>query len=322
MKTERHLFESIKTGKVFKDQKAIFGVSLISVGNARGHYDAKGHPVMIDETTLIQVFDCCKEAGTVKVKINHGSGVADTAGYVQNFGLFDDKVTADLYLYDSEPEAMRFLEIAEKNPSHMGISLEFIGVDEVTDDSCFARCSEIFAAALVSEPAANKALFSANISIDSLQSTHKNTHTMETPEETEEKKEPTIADCMARLEAIESEMKARFADPEPVKECEEGEIKPDPEVPEKESEAVAEKEKDLSRVAELAAQTAIKQFMAKIGNIPVQNSPAPANPTIKTFSQIVDDETKRFDGDKTKAMLHCIKNYPKEYKASRQVSSK
>jgi len=321
---ERHLFEAIGESRVKPEIKAILGVSLISTGDARGHFDAKGRQVMVDETTLIQVFDCCKEAKTIKVKIDHGSGVFSTAGYVQNFGLFDDKVTADLYLYDSEPEAPRIFEIAKKNPNHMGISLEFIGEDESTETACLARCSEVLAAALVSDPAANTSLFTANKSIDSLQSTYKNTHNMETPvTPEEEKKEPTIADVMARLEAIEAKYASKFEDvPEDKKECEEGETKPDPEVPEKESDVVAEKEKELSRVAELAAQAAIKQFTAKIGivNLPASGVPAKA-PAAKTFSQIVEDETKRFEGDKTKAMLHCIKNYPKEYAESRQVSS-
>ena len=142
-----------------------------------------------------------------------------------------------------------------------------------------------------------------------------------TPEE--EKKEPTIADVMARLEAIEAKYASKFEDvPEDKKECAEGDTKPDPEVPEKESDVVTEKEKELSRVAELAAQAAIKQFTAKIGivNLPASGVPAKA-PAAKTFSQIVEDETKRFEGDKNKAMLHCIKNYPKEYEMSRQVSS-
>lgn len=323
---ERHLFEAIGDSRVKPEIKAILGVSLISTGDARGHFDAKGRQVMVDETTLIQVFDCCKDAKTIKVKIDHGSGVFSTAGYVENFGLFDNKVTADLYLYDSEPEAPRIFEIAKKNPNHMGISLEFIGEDESTETACLARCSEVLAAALVSDPAANTSLFTANKSIDSLQSTYKNTHNMETPvTPDEEKKEPTIADCMAKLEEIAADyqaFKSKFEDGMDKKECAEGDPKPDPEVPEKESDVVAEKEKELSRVAELAAQAAIKQFTAKIGIVNLPASGVPAKPpAAKTFSQIVEDETKRFEGDKNKAMIHCIKNYPKEYEASRQVSS-
>ena len=68
----KHLFSYAALLNPVVDPNAgvIKGVSVISVGGA------KGHGLMIDQTTLDQVKACSeKYAGGLKVKLNHGSGV-------------------------------------------------------------------------------------------------------------------------------------------------------------------------------------------------------------------------------------------------------
>lgn len=130
-------------------------VTLIELG------EAKGHDCFVDTTTLRQVFECAKQMGTMKFKLDHGSGVMATEGWFSNFTLSSDKVRADLNFYESmDPEQRKkILEIAKKNPTHLGISLEFEGEDEELANKAFARCETLFTGALVSDPAATKSLF-------------------------------------------------------------------------------------------------------------------------------------------------------------------
>ena len=156
----RHFFEALKSSNhVDVASGTIRKVSLISLGEARGHKDEKGRKVFVDETTLEQVFAFCRQEGTIKVKTDHGSGVLSTIGYLDSFSQEPTRVVGNLHIYDAEPDAPRIFEIAAKNPTHLGISLEFTGLDEVDDRRCLARCDEVITAALVSDAAANKSLY-------------------------------------------------------------------------------------------------------------------------------------------------------------------
>jgi len=156
MRREYYFADDFVQSRIDPNSGTILGVSLISKG------EAKGHGCWIDDKTLDQVLMLAQRAGSVKVKANHGSGVLDTVGFVDNFRRFGEKILADLHIYKSEPERNRIFEIAQTNPSHLGISLEFSGQDEIKDGNCLARADELYTAALVSDPAANKSLFSAN----------------------------------------------------------------------------------------------------------------------------------------------------------------
>jgi hypothetical protein len=156
-----HKFSSL--GVVQRNQFDLTGsgpipnVSLISLG------EAKGHGVYVDKVCLQQVLARLRQLGDVKVKVDRGSGTMSTVGYMDNFSMSTDgtKVIGNLHIYDSEPNKPRILEIAQKKPHHMGMSLEFEGVDQTLNGKTFARCSDISAVALVSDPAANKSLFAA-----------------------------------------------------------------------------------------------------------------------------------------------------------------
>jgi hypothetical protein len=156
----RHYFAAIPgESRVDEANRVIRRVSLISEGDAKGHKDEDGRQVVVDQTCLDQIFEFCQAAETVKVKIDHGSGVFSTAGYVDSFFREANRVTGNLHIYETEDEAPRIFEIARTNPRHMGISLEFVGNDEIEGKKCLARCSEVMTAALVSDPAANRSLF-------------------------------------------------------------------------------------------------------------------------------------------------------------------
>lgn len=161
------LDEEAKITREDATQGTIRQVSLISLGQAKGHETEEGKQIWVDGKTLSQIFDCLTVMGRLKLKIDHGSGVMSTAGWFDGFEKTGSKILADMHVYESEPERRRMFEIAQKNPDHLGLSLEFSGDDEILGDKAFARCDEVLAGALVSEPAANASLFEkANKSVD------------------------------------------------------------------------------------------------------------------------------------------------------------
>jgi hypothetical protein len=346
--------EAINTESLVDEQTStIHSVSLISLGEAKGHRsDKTGSKVFVDRTTLAQVFKCCEESGTLKVKVDHGSGVFSTIGYVDKFELEESRVIGDLHIYDSEEESPKIFEIARKNPAHMGLSLEFMGMDEEMPGGCMARCDQVITAALVSDPAANSSLFFSSKetvdlhkqSVTKTINTSKNMkfETSTDPEIKPEAKmeEGDLAAMFAKHMAEYAEFKKSMAKDYPINDTAKGDdpVGEDPNIspvvkgkgsledadtamgedaPEK-MESEKDKEKELKKAAQLGAELAIKAFASKMG-IHLPSAGASTVPTKKSFAEIVESETKRFDGDKTKAMIHCIKTYSAEYAASRNV---
>jgi len=346
------------------EEKTISGVSLISTGEARGHRSTEsGMKLMVDQTTLQEVYDCCCNMGSVKVKLDHGSGILSTIGFVDGFGLGDGKVTANLHIYDAEPEAERIFEIAEKNPQHMGISLEFLGVDQEDpmEKVCYARCTEVLTAALVSDPAANASLFSIPAPLDATHSSAKiNPSSSKTSVTQFMKKfesaipeilpteDPSInknipAECPMDLAQLMKAFTDHMADYSAFKTSmqevndtssgtpPEGQpITVDPLVKtsnmedgvlviDKDTPAEAEAEKALTKAARLGAEIAIRHLSGKMGVVLPSSGYPSSTPKARSFSEIVNDETKRMNGDATAAMLFSIKNHPKEYAQSRNI---
>ncbi len=142
--------------RVDREAGIIKGVSLISLG------DAKGHDKLCDQKTLETVRDCAKQYGDLKVKFNPSTfthGPAMLAGYLpaDSIRIQKGKTIGDLHLYKAFPtEAKEYLyEIAEETPGNIGLSIEFTGDDEEIKGQKFARCQEIYAATIVDLPAAN-----------------------------------------------------------------------------------------------------------------------------------------------------------------------
>lgn len=147
----KHCFTSrfIHSG-VDRAAKTIYGVSVASVG------EAKGHNIFLDDTTLKQLKSCAETyRGGLKVKANHGSGVFSTMGLLKNFNLDGSQLRADFEVFGSSADMDKLFDMAEKIPDTFGFSVAFSGEDQAIGKKLFARCQEIYSADLVSEPAAN-----------------------------------------------------------------------------------------------------------------------------------------------------------------------
>lgn len=315
------------------------GVSLMTVGEAKGHADEEGRQIFVDDETLRQIFSCVQNnGGTVKLKLDHGSGVMATEGWVSGVKIAGDKLSGDLNFYESTDPALviKIFEIARKNPTHLGISLEFAGPDQALGNKSLARCKEVFTAALVSDPAANKSLFEKKV----LATPEKYCMSQPEPKKimADEIKDPSVKpdvkdsspddmpawaktmcqkfdDSMAGMTALHSRMDAfdptaKKTDDVPAKDA-------------KDQPATEDSEKQMSRIVE----NTVKEMAAKLGlrlPAPGANDNPEKKTEEKTFSQLVDEKTTEFQraGEKdaeNKAMVFCIGAYKKEYAAQRQV---
>jgi hypothetical protein len=146
-------------GEIDADNAIIRGVSVITVGEARGH------GMQVDDETLQQVKAAAETyAGGLKVKTDHFSGFNQIVGTLKNFVIDGDQLRADLYLLKAHDATERILEMAQLMPDTFGLSISFSGSHEESEDTTFARCSEIYSADLVDAPAANPTgLFSAKV---------------------------------------------------------------------------------------------------------------------------------------------------------------
>jgi hypothetical protein len=150
---------AVLNGTIDAQNAIIAGVSVITVG------EAKGHGMLIDEQTLMQVKAAAETyMGGLKVKTDHYTGFNEIVGALKNFVIDGDQLRADLYLLKNHEATARILEMAELMPDTFGLSISFSGEHQETDDTVFARCSEIYSADLVDTPAANPSgLFSAKV---------------------------------------------------------------------------------------------------------------------------------------------------------------
>lgn len=151
---------AVLDGTIDAQAATITGVSVITVG------EAKGHGMLIDAQTLLQVKEAAETySGGLKVKTDHYTGFNEIVGALRNFVIDGDQLRADLYLLKNHDATPRILEMAELMPDTFGLSISFSGQHEEQDDGVvFARCSEIYSADLVDAPAANPTgLFSAKV---------------------------------------------------------------------------------------------------------------------------------------------------------------
>lgn len=333
----KHYFTALETPAIDAEKGIIRTVSLIEMGDAKGHFDKKGRQIIVDDTTLEQIFKECKKLGSIKVKADHGSGVFEIVGWADNFALTANKVTADIHLYESEPNRPRLLEIAEKNPTHMGVSMEFTGEDKPRGTVCMARCDGILAAALVDDPAANSSLFSVPSGTDEPEETETETNTNNMEDTTECM--PSADDRLEKLEKMFEEFSSKFA-----KKFEDTEVI-DPPATEKDDEPAGsdpektyempdgkedEETKKIELACERAAELAVKKFAASVGVKQLGKPGAGDVPKVKEkhFEEhVVDMALKQFGGDTNKARAEILTNlskYPeasKAYAASRNVKT-
>lgn len=136
----------------------IFGVSVITSGDAKGHRDDNGKQMLIDRKTLEQFFSVAKShRDGIKVKFgkDHAAGVVDIVGTLRNFRLESDRVRADLCLLKSDTNFAKLMELSETAPTEFGLSASFSGDHELLGNETHVRCREIYSVDIVSDPAAN-----------------------------------------------------------------------------------------------------------------------------------------------------------------------
>jgi hypothetical protein len=181
----------------------IEGVSVISVG------EAKGHGLFVDAQTLREVKTCAESySGGVKVNLDHGAGIRDIVGFCDNFRIVGDKLVADLNLLQNAERKDYVLEIAEKLPDTFGISISFSGPVRDIDGQLFASCTELYSADLVQTPAANPTglfSFEAKGRVDNSDKAMDDQNTP-TEEILEDGDKPTIEDMAKKIAAMESEL--------------------------------------------------------------------------------------------------------------------
>lgn len=138
-------------GKIDKDKGIIHDVSLIT-----SHIEARGHDLHTDDVTLEQVCDLASAMGQVPVKWNHKTGADSVNGYVTNFRVAGNKTKADWHLLMSHPNYDQAIELAERMPGNVGLSVAFVGAEpESKNGKKFARVEELVSVDLVAQPAAN-----------------------------------------------------------------------------------------------------------------------------------------------------------------------
>jgi hypothetical protein len=135
-------------------------VSILTVG------EAKGHNLLIDQTSLEQALSVALTMKRIKVTMGHGAEVSGILGYIDGFKIEGDRLMGDLTLFNTN-EAQFVQHLANVLPEGFGLSLTFSGVPEQVAGDRFARVTEIYDISVVSTPAANPAgMFSAFTAVD------------------------------------------------------------------------------------------------------------------------------------------------------------
>jgi hypothetical protein len=135
-------------------------VSILTVG------EAKGHDLLIDQTSLEQALAVALTMKRIKVTMGHGAEVSGILGYIDGFKIEGDQLMGDLTLFNTN-EAQFVQHLANVLPEGFGLSLTFSGVPEQVAGDRFARVTEIYDISVVSTPAANPAgMFSAFTAVD------------------------------------------------------------------------------------------------------------------------------------------------------------
>jgi hypothetical protein len=274
----------------------IEGVSIISVG------EAKGHGLFVDDITLQEVKACAESyAGGVKVNLDHGAGIKDIVGFCDNFRIIGEKLVADLNLLETAEKRAYVLEIATRMPDTFGISIAFSGPVRERDGRSFASCTELYSADLVQTPAANPTgLFS--FTAKSVDTSTK--EMIDDKNKMEDGAEDTvsIADIIERLSALET----AFGDYK-------NKMEEAPMNEEKMEDAPMNDEKD-SEMSKLSAK--LDTIISNFGAAPLKASTVANEAEKLSIKSIIDNKTREL-GSRTAAIKFAMTNHPAEYIALR-----
>lgn len=148
-------FSTFGHPNIDRDKGIIYGVSVVTIG------EAQGHNVFIDQTTLETVLAAAKKYKTgVKVKWNpatnnHGDGSIPGFMPVESFRIDGNALRADIHVRSTYQHKEDLLNLCEEQGDQFGLSMDFDMSEEEKGEKSYARCSEIFAATVVDQPAAN-----------------------------------------------------------------------------------------------------------------------------------------------------------------------
>jgi len=276
----------------------IEGVSIISIG------EAKGHGLHVDEQTLMEVKACAESyKGGVKVNLDHGAGIKDIVGFVNNFRIVGNQLLGDLNLLETSPMRDYVLEISSKLPDTFGISIAFSGPIREVDGMDFASCTELYSADLVQTPAANATgLFSFTAKqVDSFsKQMPEDTATTAMPEDSGES-EVTIVDLSKRMSALEeafgsmkTQMEAMIPAEKPVAEMKE------------------EMTAELSVISKLEAK--LDSIISNFGAAPVKASVVAEEKAVEKFDlkSVIVQKTEEL-GSRTEAIRFAMRNHREAY---------
>jgi hypothetical protein len=274
----------------------IEGVSIISIG------EAKGHGLYVDETTLMQVKECAESyKGGVKVNLDHGAGIKDIVGFVNNFRIVGKQLLGDLNLLETSPMRDYVMEISSKLPDTFGISIAFTGPIREVEGLAFASCTELYSADLVQTPAANATgLFSFTA-----KQVDKFSKQMTDPENTEAPEgevEVTIAELAKRMEALELSFGAMKTQMEAMLPAEEPAAEP----------AKEEMAAELSVISKLEAK--LDSIISNFGAAPVKASVVAEEKAVEKFDlkSVIVQKTEEL-GSRTEAIRFAMRNHREAY---------
>jgi hypothetical protein len=259
------------------DGNVIKGVSVITVG------EAKGHDFYIDPKTLETYLSAASaRPNGVRVKVEHESGFESIAGALRDFRIDGDSLRADLHLLTEYEDFSRIVEMAKTMPEEIGLSASgLVHVDKIGGNSC-VRCDELHSVDLVDRPAANpNGLFKEGVDspakgmaekFDSFVAGLKN---LVGVSENADLKAATdkVTDLSAKIVTFEADLKAANEKATKL----EADLK------------AAQKEvSELPAKVELAASEKAKQIMASLGQPPVISTPTvtPAAPVAPDLSKL------------------------------------
>ena len=273
----------------------IEGVSIISIG------EAKGHGLYVDETTLMQVKECAESyKGGVKVNLDHGAGIKDIVGFVNNFRIVGSQLLGDLNLLETSPMHDYVLEISSKLPDTFGISIAFTGPIREVEGLSFASCTELYSADLVQTPAANATgLFSFTAKqVDSFSKQMTDPENTEAPEG---EVEVTIAELAKRMGAIEeafgtmkTQMESMIPAGEPA------------------ADATEAMSAELSVISKLEAK--LDSIISNFGAAPVKASVIAEEKAVEKFDlkSVIVQKTEEL-GSRTEAIRFAMRNHREAY---------
>ncbi len=157
---------ALKGTVITGDIDVLKGVHVIAMGKARGH------DLMIDETTLDQVIDLGNASPQgVKCRANHPNicspGFGTALGRFKDFRRSGDVVVADLHWSDAAPKTAKdhILSVAKSDPGLLGasVSISTVESERVEDEDKVSyrlcRVDALHAVDIVDDPAATDGLF-------------------------------------------------------------------------------------------------------------------------------------------------------------------